>query len=202
MTVYLLLYNTIGHTTAIIDAEANITPARIKIISAVFDSSSKNTIVAKRKNVSIAMTIETFRRVEMTPKNGSFSFFVFKITYSSTILLHFLTNPLNSNLVMYPSSQPLLMIYWLVLNPKVFSKQGMMIFLSLLSGTNSIANISFNLSVLRRSYLRIYSLIFCEWLVPGLYIEKLWFLMFFLTTKSWSKFRNVIECSIYIFCYV
>jgi hypothetical protein len=111
MTVYLLLYNTIGHTTAIIDAEANITPARIKIISAVFDSSSKNTIVAKRKNVSIAMTIETFRRVEMTPKNGSFSFFVFKITYSSTILLHFLTNPLNSNLVMYPSSQPLLMIY-------------------------------------------------------------------------------------------
>lgn len=58
-----------GHTTAIIEAEARRTPAKIRILFEVDSSTSKNTIVAMRKNVRTAMTIDTLSSVDMMPKN-------------------------------------------------------------------------------------------------------------------------------------
>lgn len=112
-----------GQTTAIIEAEARRMPAIIRIVLWMDYYSSQNTIDAMRKNVRIAITIDILSKVEIIPKNGSFSFFVFFITSYSTILLHFLTNPLKSILEIYPSKYPLFCPYKLVLNPKVFSKQ-------------------------------------------------------------------------------
>jgi hypothetical protein len=71
---------TIGHTTAIIEAEASKMPEIINIVLWIYSYNSQNTIEAIRKNVNIAITIDIFDKVEIIPKNGSFYFFVFFIT--------------------------------------------------------------------------------------------------------------------------
>ena len=71
---------TMGHTTAIIEAEARKMPAIINIVLWIYSYNSQNTIEAIRKNVNIAITIDIFDKVEIIPKNGSFSFFFFFIT--------------------------------------------------------------------------------------------------------------------------
>lgn len=64
----MLVYSTIGHTTAIIEAEASKIPAKIRMKLVVESSSVKKTIEARRKNVSIAMTMDTLSKVDIIPK--------------------------------------------------------------------------------------------------------------------------------------
>lgn len=71
---------TIGHTAAIIEAEARSIPARIRIMFEVYFYISKNTMAAKRKKVKTEIMMAILRRVDMIPKKDSFYFFVFMMT--------------------------------------------------------------------------------------------------------------------------
>jgi hypothetical protein len=85
----------IGHTTAIIEADANKIPTIISIFSEISSSIFKKTMQENKKKVNIAITVDIFNNVEIIEKKDSFYFLLLFMIYSSIILLQLDMNLLN-----------------------------------------------------------------------------------------------------------